>query len=397
MGVMARLRRLWLDVHLWIGVGLSIPIIILGITGAVLVWHEDMERWLHPERHAVSEGAMLTPSAYFAAADEAFGDAFAVTQIRMPEEAGEPVVANARAKGRPPEGQRPETRTAWLDPPTGNVLAIANPRAEMFGIMHVLHGSLMIPDIGRKVVGWIGWAMTISCITGIWLWWPRNNAILKALRWRRSPSTNFNLHHMIGFWIAIPLAVLSLTGVYISFPQTARAWTAAFVQMSPQREGQGGGGPRGGAAPMLRIQTDADAVAQAALALTPGGELALIARPTQARGEGPPPAWRVGVRVEGEEQPINISVADATGAAKLPEPRAEAAGDGVPMLMRRIHDGVGMGIVWQTIIFVGGIGPVILAVTGFVMWMRRRARRRALKHGPDAELPQDAKAAENAA
>ena len=90
-------------------------------------------------------------------------------------------------------------------------------------VMHRLHGSLLIPDIGRKVVGWLGWAMFVSSATGLWLWWPRHGGFLKGLRWRRGASTLFNLHHLVGFWVCLPLAVLSLTGVYISFPQTSHA------------------------------------------------------------------------------------------------------------------------------------------------------------------------------
>jgi hypothetical protein len=46
--------------------------------------------------------------------------------------------------------------------------------------------------------------------------------------------------------------------------------------------------------------------------------------------------------------------------------------------MRRIHDGTGMGALWQTIIFIGGIIPALLAVTGILMWLHiRRGRSRA--------------------
>src|SRR5262245_37807354 len=38
---LARLRRFWLDVHLWLGVGLSIPIVLIAISGALLVFHDD--------------------------------------------------------------------------------------------------------------------------------------------------------------------------------------------------------------------------------------------------------------------------------------------------------------------------------------------------------------------
>ena len=38
--------------------------------------------------------------------------------------------------------------------------------------MHVLHGSMMMPGWGRPIVGWVGVFMFVSCLTGIWLWWP---------------------------------------------------------------------------------------------------------------------------------------------------------------------------------------------------------------------------------
>ena len=54
MTAMARLRRLWLDVHLWIGVGLLVILIPLSVTGAILVWHDALDRRIYAERYAVS-------------------------------------------------------------------------------------------------------------------------------------------------------------------------------------------------------------------------------------------------------------------------------------------------------------------------------------------------------
>ena len=47
--------------------------------------------------------------------------------------------------------------------------------------------------------------------------------------------------------------------------------------------------------------------------------------------------------------------------------------------MRRWHDGSGMGAVWQVLIFLGGIIPAVLAVTGIMMWLRNRGWRAALE------------------
>ncbi|MFN3520950.1 MAG: PepSY-associated TM helix domain-containing protein [Phenylobacterium sp.] len=374
-----RLRRLWLDVHLWIGVGLLVAFIPLGLTGSVLVWHDGLDRALHAERYAVSgPDAALTPAAYAEAARTAFGENATLSQLRMPAEPGDPVVAVGRLKGVSGPGGRPRNLNVWIDPPTGKVLAMADTSRSFVQLMHRMHGSLLIPEIGRKVVGWLGWAMFVSCATGLWLWWPRNNAVIKALRWRRGPSTVFNLHHMVGFWICIPLAVLSLTGVYISFPQTSRA--VFGVAEAPRPGGPAGargpGGPGGGrfAPPLERTELTLAEAAQAALAKAPGAEISTISLPTRGRE----PAWRVQLSAPGEERPVTVEVSDATGAAKVSPERAGGGPDPLSRWMRRIHDGVDMGLIWQTVIFLGGVAPALLGVTGLIMWLQRRAQRQAM-------------------
>lgn len=370
-----RLRRLWLDVHLWIGVGLLVAFVPLAISGALLVWHDPLDKALHPERFEISgPEASLALADYAAKAAAELGDRGVISQLRLPQEPGDPVVATGRLKGPPGANGRPRNLTLWLDPPTGKVLASADTSQSFVQVMHRLHGSLMIPEIGRKVVGWLGWAMFVSCVTGLWLWWPRNNAVLKALRWRRGPSKLFNLHHMVGFWICIPLAVLSLTGVYISFPQTSRALFGVAEPQAPTAKGgqRGPGGPGGRFAPPIdNPKLTLEAASAAALATNPGAQLVGISLPTR----GKEPAWRVQLKPQGAKDPVTVQVADATGKAK---PDRGATRDPISRLMRNVHDGVGMGIVWQVIIFLGGIAPVLLSLTGVVMWLRRRTRRQAM-------------------
>lgn len=370
-----RLRRLWLDVHLWIGVGLLIALIPLSVTGSILVWHDGVDRLLNGERYAVSgPDAALPVAAYAASAQEAFGDKAILSQLRMPQEAGDPVVAVGRLKGVSGPGGRPRNLNAWIDPPTGKVLATADVSRSFTSLMHRMHGSLLIPEIGRKVVGWLGWAMFVSCATGLWLWWPRNNAFLKALRWRRGPSTLFNLHHMVGFWICIPLAVLSLTGVYISFPQTSRALFGVAQAEGPRR---GPGGPGGRFAPPLdRPALSLEQAIAAAQAVTPQARVVSVNLPTR----GGEPAWRVQLQSADAERPVTVSVSDGAGEATLQRdgPAGGRTQDPLSRWMRRIHDGADMGLVWQTIIFLGGIAPAILGFTGLIMWLRRRARRIAM-------------------
>ncbi len=84
----SRLRRLWLDAHLWIGVGLLIAIIPLSASGAILVWKDGLERLTHAERYAVSGPEVrMSPSAYVRAAEAAFKGEAGFTQLRLPEKA----------------------------------------------------------------------------------------------------------------------------------------------------------------------------------------------------------------------------------------------------------------------------------------------------------------------
>jgi len=264
-------------------------------------------------------------------------------------------------------GQRPVQLTAWLDPGGGKVLDVANPRQELRGMIHQLHGNLFMAQPGRKVVGWLGVAMLISSITGLCLWWPRNNAVLKGLRWTRSPSGFSNLHHMAGFWICVPLAILSFSGAFIAFPEVAAALRPADAAARPERTQQ-----NAFAVPLAAPQLSADAAVAAALAEAGGAaRVVQLTLPT----EGDRPAWRV--QLKGEGGPVQVRVDDRLGKAKLqhggpaqgPEGR-----DPLTRFMRNLHDGDDMGPVWRVIIVLAGLAPTLLGATGTVIWLAGRRR-----------------------
>jgi uncharacterized iron-regulated membrane protein len=370
-----RLRRLWLQVHKWIGLLLAILIVPISVTGSALVWHDWLDETLNPGRYAVSGPVALPPSAYAAAAQRAIGPGERVASIRFPEGEG-PIMVSA---SRPPQpgGGRPVRTNVWLDPADARVLDVAASNGGAVQVLHVLHGSLMVPGAGRQIVGWVGVAMLVSCLTGLWLWWPVTGSVRRGFRWKRQNSTNANLHHLFGFWILLPLAMLSFTGAWISFPQ----FFGRFEASQPKSGGGGADRIRAmRARPLERTALDADG----ALALAQPhatGPLAAVTWPTDQSAE-----WKIAFQREGG--PAEVEVGDATREVSPPRPpRPETTA----RLMRRWHDGNGMGALWQTIIFAGGIIPAILSVTGIVMWWRSRGWRSQLKRRRRARpVPQPA-------
>ncbi|HEY7810505.1 MAG TPA: PepSY-associated TM helix domain-containing protein [Allosphingosinicella sp.] len=357
MSSKSQLRRLWFQLHKWLGLSLAVLIIPISLTGAALVWHDWLEGVLNPER-VVSAAPALPVSAYAQAARSRAAPDQRLVSIGFPHENG-PVVATL-ASPAPAGGGRPVRTMLYLHPSDARLLDSAKSNEGAVQVMHVLHGSLMVPGVGRTIVGWIGVAMLLSSLTGLWLWWPLKGGIGRGLRWRRQPEVSGNVHHQGGFWIALPLAVLSFTGAWISFP-------AFFASLSGDPAGPSAAERmrRMAAVPLAETQLAPEAALAAAQPLATG-RLVTVSWPTDTEAK-----WKLAFARPGGNAEVGVE----DGSAKVTPPKPPQP-DTTARLMRRIHDGTGMGTVWQVIIFLGGIIPALLAITGVLMWLTARRRRR---------------------
>ena len=350
-----RLRATWLQVHKWIGLTLALLIIPISLTGSALVWHDWLDAQLEPQRHQSLGSASLRPSAYVSAARAVLLPDERVATVRFDGDKPVTVTASRPASG---ESARPERTNVWLDPRDARVIDKAPASGGLVQVMHVLHGSLMWPGWGRTLVGWVGAFMFVSCLTGIWLWWPLSGSVATGFRWRRRNTINANIHYFSGFWILIPLAMLSFTGAWISFPKAFGMFESRPAPSQADRA------QAMRARPLFETATSVDqAVALSGAHAT--GPLTAIAWPTDRKAE-----WKISyARAAG---PADVIIDDATRATKAPKPPQPET---LARTMRRWHDGTGMGPLWQAIIFLGGIIPAVLSVTGIVIWWRSRQPR----------------------
>lgn len=355
-----QLRATWLQVHKWIGLTLALLIIPISLTGSALVWHDWLDAKLEPQRYATLGPAQLPASDYALAARTALQPGERLSALRFGKD-GKPVIATAT---KAVEGAgRPVRTTIWLDPRDAHLIDRASGNSGLVQVMHVLHGSLMVPGWGRTIVGWVGAFMFVSCLSGIWLWWPLSGSFSSGLRWKRRNTTNANLHYMSGFWILFPLAMLSFTGAWISFPKLFSQFETRHATSPANRE------QAMRARPLEEPTTDVDAAIAAAKPFATG-DLVSISWPTDQKAE-----WKIGFARKGGN--AEVPVVDGTAmASPPPPPQAET----LARTMRRWHDGTGMGPVWQIIIFLGGIVPALLSVTGIIIWWRARKPRTKVRN-----------------
>ena len=359
-------RRVWLNVHLWIGAGLLVALAPLGLSGAALVWDVRLDRMMSSSHYvAPGDEPRLGASAYLAGGQAAFGDRARANQVRYPYNPGDPVVVSGRLSGASAPGGIRRSLNAWLDPASGKLLDVGDPRATPIGTIHRLHGNLLLPANGRPVVGWLGVAMTVSSLTGLWLWWPRG-AFAAGFGWRRGPHVFSNLHHLGGFWICAPLFVLSVSGVYIAFPKASHALAGA----PPPTARPFAGAMRDIAGPTAPARMTPDQAAAAVLQARPGARLVTVQTPEAGRHL----VWRVQVAGAGTN-PVSLSVDDATGAVREDRPGpAQNLADPLSQQIREIHTGDETPLAWKFVITAAGLAPTLLGATGLVIWLRRPRR-----------------------
>lgn len=367
------LKRLWRNIHLWLGIGLFVLLVPVALSGAILVYHDDIGEFMSTPRGAVAPTKPTDLALAVGNARKAAGDGFTPMFIGFPEDNRTPLTIALR--GPAAKGERPVRLTATIDRNDARVLSVVNFRNTFFGFMHVFHENLTIPEYGRSIVGWVGVAMLILSLTGLYLWWPRHGQWSRAFVWRRSPATSSNLHYMTGFWICFPLALISLTGIYLAWPQQGRS---VLSSMAPMTERQRGGGPRGQVT-ANPVRSPAEIYATAAA--RPNSAVDAIFYPTPQTG-----AWRVRLREDGKTEPVTITIDDRSGEVSAIEP---LSGDRVASWIRWLHEGSHSGGIWRFVAFLSGIMPAVLGVTGILVWLRQR-RQRALITAGTSHAPVEA-------
>ena len=120
-------------------------------------------------------------------------------------------------------------RMIALDPYTGAVLRDTENGATWYSLANDIHGTLLIDDLGDRLVEIAASLGLLLVITGLYLIWPRNGAGLRSLlvpdlrakgrAWWKS------LHGVLGFWISLGLVFFLISGL-----AWAGIWGGKYVQ-----------------------------------------------------------------------------------------------------------------------------------------------------------------------
>lgn len=377
----ADIRRTFFTIHKWVGLVLGIVLALLGLSGSLLVFSDEITAMALPLPKATVAGTPLALDQIVAAARaSAMPERGATVNLTLPKQDGDPVTV--RFLKAPPPGARNvgPPRLAgtdvFVDPVSGHVLASRDAaQVPLIAFAHQLHGNLLMTGrIGRQTVGWLGLAMLALGVSGLILWWPKAQPwnAFSVGRGARGFRLYRELHGMAGIWAFLVFILVSFSGVAIAFPESARSVFSGGASAPPALDMRNG--------PKIESVVGAsrigfDEAAAVARAAVPGFTVASLSVPARATQ-----AIRVTlVQSDRKEAPTAAVFVDPwrAKAVALRDPLRMGGLDNFIAWQRPLHEGQGLGLVWRVLVFIAGFLPALFVTTGILMWLKKRRSRLA--------------------
>jgi uncharacterized iron-regulated membrane protein len=343
-----------LDLHLYLALITGIVMIVLAVSGCLLIFERKIDRWVNPSlAHVTPQGEQLPFTTILQQLNAALPGLRA--QRLDQDEPDSPVVATMSDKSR-----------VYINGYTGEILGTRQGQSLTYYVEQ-FHVNLLAGRVGSWIVAIATFALLFQSVSGLYLWWPikRMSVKLKG-SWLR---LNFDLHHAVGFYSALFVCILCLTGIARYYADSLQPLVNRWANSSTV--------PRALPSRNIPAQTDAaskitidDAVTIAKDKL-PGGNLARIILPATKKD-----SFVVSVRFPGDEQPSGRSwaVVDQYSGEVLSslDMRYASTGSQFSAITRSIHTGDLSG--WPTRLLVGlaSFSVVLQTISGFIMWWKRK-------------------------
>ncbi|RMH91052.1 PepSY domain-containing protein [Lysobacter pythonis] len=346
-------RRLLSRLHLWSGLGVGLLFGLIGLAGAVLVFHVPLLRMQHPRlaaHTAQADGGVL---AALMARESARG----LRALDLPRPAL-PVW-----QGHYRDGSR-----RYFAPEDGELLLTRTPDDDALLWLHEFHVELLGGETGEAVLGVVGCIGLSMLLIGLYLWWPKPGRMLAQLKVHANPPPRrwLSWHRSLGAVLSPLMLLATLTGLGMVYQDAySKALTGIF-----------GGEPL--PAPTSGRVSDAAPDWPRILALAastlPDARIRRVNTPTPGQDQ-----VTVRLQAEGEWHPNGRSMVVSDRGGHLlrlrRDARTLAPGHRIAMALYPLHIGAvgGPAPRWATAL--AGIVPMFLFVTGLLFWLRRRGHR----------------------
>ncbi|MBY4899284.1 PepSY domain-containing protein [Cupriavidus sp. AU9028] len=382
------LRVLLARLHLYIGLGFGLLFVLLGLTGAALVWREEIDVALNPDLLLASAPIDVPVSPMHVQAvtrvlegDPRYGrpkllmlplsgqDVFVAWYALRADSHPTPVLMKGKGKAMSFEGTR--ARQVMIDPVT---LAVKGERIWgqaglsrplLMPTLFHLHHYLLAGEAGRVLLGVASLLLLVGVLAGVVLWWlPRAPDTAAPVRPER-------LHRRAGIVAAPVLLLIAFTGWYLNLPRWVTPLVGGVMEVAPPVA------PPKAPAPGAGTPIEPEQAMQRAQALFPDGAVTRVAFPKRSA-----PAYEIRLRQPDEvrqgEGATRVWLDAFSGELlAVRDPLNAPEGDRLLYWMYPLHTGEAFGMPGRAAVSCLGAVPLLFAVTGALVWWNRRRLARA--------------------
>jgi uncharacterized iron-regulated membrane protein len=361
--------------HLVAGLLAGVVILVMSVTGVLLTYEKQMVAWADARTPIASGPDRLPPEALLEHVEARAGALPASLAISAAER---PVIAAI--------GQR----TVLVDPYSGAILGDSAPRLRrFFRKVTEWHRWLALGGnervAGRTLTAWANVIFLFIIVSGTYLWVPRvwSRQHIRAVAWFKrgaiGKGREFNWHHVIGIWSAVPLALIVASAMPISFPW-ANALIYRMVGETPPAAAARPATPRPstGTTETASVPVDLRGLDKAwriAAQQVSDWRTITMRVPQSARADF---VFTIDQGSSGQPQYRGSATIDRNGQLLRWEPfESQSLGRRIRSISRFLHTGEVLGIAGQTIAGAVTLGAVFLVWTGTTLAIRRfwRSRR----------------------
>ena len=208
------LKKVLFQLHWFFGITAGLVLALMGITGALYSFEEEILDALNPDVLLVEpKGATLEPVELVSRLEAATGLTVAILRV---ETVGNRV-AQVYFTPKPGERRGPKRN---FNPYTGEITGFGKGE-EFFDFVLKLHRFLAAGQFGKQITAACTLILVFFCLSGLYLRWPR-----KPLDWRvwltmdwakKGRSFNWDLHSIFGTWCLLLYLLFAVTGLSWSY------------------------------------------------------------------------------------------------------------------------------------------------------------------------------------
>ncbi|WP_312901972.1 PepSY-associated TM helix domain-containing protein [Chryseobacterium taichungense] len=218
--------------HLWFGLSVGLIVFIVSLSGTMYVFKDEIQNQLRKEAMYVNaETIRRNPLSVEVLKEKLtleLNQKYPLTSVEIPLDKTKSYKFLYYEKNKEAWNYFDEVKInklVYVNPYNGAILGIYNEKYDIFPILKSIHWSLLLKtDWGKYVVGIPVVLFIIMLITGIILWWPKNKKARKgrfSFDWKNVKTwkrKNYDLHNILGFYVSFIALIISLSGIYFSYP-----------------------------------------------------------------------------------------------------------------------------------------------------------------------------------